>query len=102
MAIGSNTGKAIVRNGIESGILTEIAAIERQQPFPMPLGRVAVVDRALRKCKAVMGAGIDLDLVPASLHRLLHLVDDLLRRIDIGLGAPEIKLSLGLRRGKMR
>ena len=68
----------------------------------MPLGRVAVVDRALRKGEAVMGAGINLDLVPGALHAFAHLVDDLLRRIDVGLRAGEIELGLGLARGKMR
>src|SRR5690349_7625073 len=41
----------------------EVAAIERQQPLPVPLGGIAVVDRTFREGKAVMGAGIDLDLV---------------------------------------
>ena len=34
----------------------------------MPLGGVAIVDWALREGEAVMGAGIDLDLVVRSLH----------------------------------
>ena len=80
----------------------EVAAIERQQPLPVPLGGVAVVDRALREGEAVMGAGIDLDLVVRSLHACRDLVDDLLRRVDVGLGAGEIEFGLGLRRGQMR
>src|SRR5882757_11451522 len=80
----------------------EVAAIERQQPFPMPLGGVAVVDRALREGEAVMGAGIEFDLVFGPLHAFLHLLDDLRRRIDVGFGATEIEFGLGLARGKMR
>src|SRR6478609_5891426 len=89
IAIGSNTGKAIVRKGIYSGISGKVAAIERQQPLPVPLGGVAVVDRPLREGEAVMRAGIDLDLVFRSLHALLDLPDDLGRRVDFGVGAGE-------------
>src|SRR3954452_15974282 len=101
MAIGSNTGKAMARKGI--GLwLAEIAAVQREQPLPMPLGGVAVVDRALRKGKTVMRAGIDLDLGVRALHALLHLVDDFGRRVDVGFRAGEIEFGFGLRRGKMR
>ena len=68
----------------------------------MPFGGIAVVDRTLREGKTVMGAGIDLDLVVRSLHAGRDLVDNLLRRIDVGLGAGEIEFSPGLRRGQMR
>src|SRR5665213_4045682 len=70
----------------------------------MPLGGVAVINRTLRKRKAVMGAGIDLDLATGAgvLDPLLDLVDDLLRRIDVGRGAAEIKFGLGLLPGDMR
>src|SRR5882757_194419 len=80
----------------------EVAAIECQQPFPMPLGGVAVVDRALWEREAVMGAGIEFDLVFGSLHAFFHLLDDFRRRIDIGFGATEIKFGLGLAGRKMR
>src|ERR1700741_551321 len=80
----------------------EVAAIERKQPLPVPLGGVAVVDRAFWKRKSVMGAGKHLDLVAGPLHAGAHLLDDLRRRIDVGLGAGEIKLGLGLVSGKMR
>jgi len=49
-----------------------------------------------------MGAWIDLDLGVGALHRCRDLVDDFLRRVDIGFGAAEIKLGLGLARGQMR
>ena len=68
----------------------------------MPLGRVAIVDRPLRKREAVMGAGIDLDLGIGALHSLFHLFDDLRRRVDVGLGAAEIEFGLGLAGGQMR
>src|ERR1700724_2211693 len=84
------------------GPLSEIAAIEREQPLPMPLGRVAVVDRPLRKRKTVMSAGIDLDLVVRAFHPSFHLVDDFLWGVNVGLGATEIKLGLGLAGGEMR
>src|ERR1700688_654079 len=108
MAIGSNTGKAMVRKGIgraayfERGLLGKIAAIKHQQPLPMPLGGVAVVDRPLWKRKTVMGAGIDLNLGVSALHRCRDFVDDLLRRVDIGFGAAEVKLGPGLACGQMR
>src|SRR5665213_365045 len=76
------------RNGIEyrkdddeeqhrTGLLREIAAIERQQPLPVPFRGVAVVNRTLRKGEPVMGAGIDFDLGIGAgvLHALLDLVD---------------------------
>ena len=68
----------------------------------MPFGGIAVVDRTLRESKAVMGAGVDLDLVVRSLHAGCDLVDNLLRRIDIGLGAGEIEFGLGLACSQMR
>src|ERR1700722_11956246 len=123
MAMGLKTGKAIVRKGIvpaysvfkrngyrfASGkrvqaLCRKVAAIKRQQPFPMPLGGVAVVDRSLRKREAVMGVGIDLDLGIGlvGLHGVLELVDDFLRRIHVGFRAAEIKLGLGLLSGEMR
>src|SRR5260370_38700327 len=82
----------------------KIAAIERQQPLPVPLGGVAVVDRPLWKRKTVMGAGIELDLGMGAigLHLLLDLLDDLHRRVYIGLGATEVNLGLGLLAGQMR
>ena len=61
----------MVRKGIESEVYDKVAAIERQQPFPVPLGGVAVVDRPFRKREAVMGAGIDLDLGVGAFHALL-------------------------------
>src|SRR4051794_20673914 len=81
----------------------EVAAIQRQQPFPMPLGGVAIVNRPLREREAVMGAGIDLDLGIGAIvfHSLFHLLDDIRRRVDIGLGAAEIKFSFGLSGGQM-
>src|SRR6267154_5380956 len=69
----------------------KVATIEREQPFPMPLGGVAIVNRPLRKREAVMGAGIDLDLGIGALHRCRDLVDDLLWRVDVGFGAAEIE-----------
>src|SRR6516165_4986285 len=95
IAIGSNTGNLMSRGSIKKG-LNEVALAEREQPLPMPLRRVAGIDRALGEGKTVMRAGIDLDLVPGALHAFAHLVDDLLRRIDVGLGAGEIELGLGL------
>jgi hypothetical protein len=58
----------------------------------MPLRGVAVVNRTLRERKAVMGAGIDLDLGigVVLLNALLYLLDDLWRRVDIGFRAAEI------------
>src|ERR1700716_3853527 len=101
MAIGSNTGKAMARKGIGPA-LPEIAAVECEQPLPVPLGGVAVVDRAFWKGKAVMRAGIDFDLVARALHGLLHLVDDFLRRVDVGFRAGEIDLGFGLACCEMR
>src|SRR5262245_43831767 len=121
-ATGLNTGKSISRNGIVRlgaqvlgsrsrgaglalrswGSACEVAVIEREQPLPVAFGGVAVIDRALGEGKAVMRAGIDLDLVARSLHALLHLLDDFLRRVDIGLGAGEIEFGFGLLRGKVR
>ena len=46
----------------------EVAAIQRQQPLPMPFGGVTIVDRPLRKREAVMGAGINLDLGVGALY----------------------------------
>src|ERR1700754_2713339 len=123
MAIGSNTGNAMVRKGIiylpslrgaqrrsnpdlpgslldcfaslamtnPHALCRQVAAIQRQQPFPVPLGGIAVVDRPLREGKTVMRAGIDLDLGPGAvrLHRLLHFLDGFHRRVDVGLGAAE-------------
>src|SRR5262245_5237058 len=68
----------------------------------MPFGSVAVIDRTFREGKAVMGAGIDLDLVVRSLHAGCDLVDDFLRRVAVGLGTGKIKFSLGLARSQMR
>src|SRR5258705_8609243 len=103
MAIGSNTGKAMARKGIGPS-LREIAAVEREQPLPVPLGGVAVVDRALGEGKAVMRAGIDLDLGigAVGLRLLFYFLDDLHRRVDVGLGATEIEFGLGLLSGKVR
>src|SRR4051812_26623198 len=134
MAIGSNTGNAMARKGIiyppsfrgahpgrqrpawmcEPGMTvfglglssrnTEVAAIQRQQPFPVPFGGIPVVDRALGESKTVMGAGIDLDLGIGAigLHGLLHLVDGFHRRVDVSLRAAEIEFGLGLCPGQMR
>src|SRR5579863_8816782 len=87
----------------KSMLRPEIAVIERNQPLPMPLGRVAIVDRPLRKCEAMMGAGIDFDFGIGALagHRLLYFLDDLRRGVDVGLGAAEIKFGLCLGAGKM-
>src|SRR6267154_6416526 len=73
----------------------KVATLEREQPLPMPLGGVAIVNRPLRKREAVMGAGIKLDLGIGAvrLHLLSHSLDDLHRRVDIGLGATEMKSS---------
>src|ERR1700730_15410088 len=81
-----------------------MAAMEPQQPFPMPLGRVTIVNRPLRKREAVMGAGIDLDLGIGAigLHLLFYFFDDLHWRVDIGLGATEIEFGPGLLPGEMR
>src|ERR1700741_2822195 len=101
MAIGSNTGKLMSRKAIKRAS-SEVAPVEREQPLPMPLRGVAVVDRALREGKAVMGGGIDLDLVACSLHACAQLFNDLGWRVDVGFGAGEIELGLGLGCGKMR
>src|SRR5712671_8222641 len=79
----------------------EIAAIERQQPFPVPLGGVAIVNWPFRKCEAVMGAGIHLDLGMGVLHRRFHFLDDFRGGVNIGFGAAEIELGLGLARSEM-
>src|SRR3979411_3283720 len=82
----------------------EVAAIERQQPLPMPLGGVAVVDRPLWKRKTVMGAGIDFDLgigVVVS-HSLFYFLDDLRRGVDVGFRTAEIELGFCLLPGQMR
>src|SRR5271165_6786189 len=63
---------------------------------------VALIDRAFWKSEAVMGAGKDLDLVLRALHALAHLLDDVRRRVDVGLRAGEIKLGLGFACCKMR
>src|SRR3979409_2543168 len=70
----------------------------------MPLGGVAIVNRSLRKREAVMRAGINLDLGIGTVvfHSLCHFLDDLARRVNIGFGAAEIELGLGLSPGKMR
>src|SRR6202158_1773670 len=70
----------------------------------MPLRRVAMVNRPLRKREAVMGAGIDLDLGigAVDLHLLFYFLDDLHWRVDVSLGATEIELGLGLLSGEMR
>src|SRR6202171_4798407 len=70
----------------------------------MPLGGVTIVNRPLRKREAVMGAGIDLDfgIGAVGLHLLFYFLDDLHRRVDIGLGAAEIEFGLGLLPREMR
>jgi hypothetical protein len=70
----------------------------------MPLGRVAIVDRPFRKCEAMVGSGIDLDLGVGAvvLHRLPYFLDGFHRGVDIGLGAAEIELGPGLSPGGMR
>src|SRR3981081_3816713 len=69
----------------------------------MPLGGVAIVNRPLRKREAVMGAGTGLYLGIGGIgfHLLFYFLDDLHRRIDVGLGATEIELGLGLLSGEM-
>ena len=56
----------------------EVAAIQRQQPFPVTLGGIAVVNRPLREGETVMCAGIDLDLGIGSsaLYSLFYFLDD--------------------------
>src|SRR6266700_1016304 len=73
-----------------------IAPIEREQTLPVPLGRVAMIDRALGKGEAVMGARIDFDLGVGACHACFHLLDDLHRRVDVGFGTGEIKFGPGL------
>src|SRR5712671_1294189 len=70
----------------------------------MPLGRVAIVNRPLRKREAVMDAGINLDfgIGAVGLHLLSYFLDDLHWRVDIGLGATEIQFGPGLLSGEMR
>src|ERR1700730_4480663 len=79
----------------------EVAAVERQQPFPMPLGGGAVVNRPLRKREAVMERRINLRRRICAFHLRVQLFDDLRRRVDIGLGAAEIQFGPGLARGQM-
>src|ERR1700687_2501017 len=69
----------------------------------MPLRRVAMVNRPLRKREAVMGAGIDLDLGigAVGLHLLFYFLDDLHWRVDVGLSATEIEFGPGLLSGEM-
>src|SRR5260370_27424587 len=69
----------------------------------MPLGRVAIVNRPLRKREAVMDAGINLDfgIGAIGLHLLFYFLDDLHWRVDIGLGATEIQFGPGLLSGEM-
>src|ERR1700730_7938334 len=88
-------------SSVRCGLFDEVAAIERQQPLPVPLGSVAVIDRPLRKRETVMGVGIDLDLTIGAvlLYALLHLLDDLRRRVNVGLGASEIELGFCLLAG---
>src|SRR3954451_17520371 len=103
MATGSIAGKVMARKGIWLRCLRrKVAAIERQQPLPVPFGGIAGVDRTFREGKAMMGAGVDLDLVVRSLHAGRDLVDDLRRRVYVGLGAGEIEFSLGLACSQMR
>src|SRR4051794_10066521 len=71
----------------------QVAAIERQEPLPMPLGGITMIDRPFRKREAMMGAGIDFDLRVGTLHSLHHLFDDFHGRVDIRLGARKIELG---------
>ena len=87
---------------VDHSLYDEVAAIERQQPLPVPLRSVAIIDRSFREGEAVVGAGIYLDLVVRSLHAGDDLVDDLLRRVAVGFGTGKIKFSLCLARSQMR
>ena len=73
----------------------EVAAVERQQPFPVPLGGVAIVNRPLREGETVMCAGIDLHLGLGSsaLYSLFYLLDDFRGGIDVGFCATEIEFG---------
>src|SRR5260370_6229090 len=70
----------------------------------MPLRRVAMVMRKVRKGEAVMGAGIDVDLGIGAVffHSLLYFLDELRRRVNVGFGAAEIELGFCLLSGQMR
>src|SRR6185437_10398473 len=48
--------------------LDKVAFVESEQPLPMPLGGVTMIDGTFREGEAVMRAGIDLDLVLRTLH----------------------------------
>jgi hypothetical protein len=64
----------------------EVAAIERQQPLPVPFGGIAVVDRALREGKAVMGLALD-DPLPAAVFDELRDIPgvDSVRAVELSL-----------------
>src|SRR5260370_36976621 len=86
------------------GLFRQIAAVERQEPFPVPLGRVAVVNRPFWEPKTVMGAGVDFDLGigVAVFHSLFYFLDDLPRCVKVGFRAGAIEVGLFLLPGGMR
>src|SRR5579875_2313772 len=67
----------------------EPAAIQRDQPFPMPFRRRLVVAPALGKGETVMGAGINLDLArgPGPGEQAAQFLDHRQRRELVMFGA---------------
>src|SRR5665213_2108334 len=78
--------------------LTQLLAVERDQPLPMPLGGRLVIAPALGEREAVVDAHIHLDLPrrAGALEQGLQLPDHRQRRQLVMLGAGDVHLALDL------